>query len=215
MSDHPFFIIGKRYRNRNGGYEVLDIDSTGMHIRYDDGTEQTITNLDLQQRIVQNVRIDTQQHLPYPKDQDVLNHRYIFTLGFLAGRGRFEAIVPPKSRTGFEQSYRALKGEAPQPGQDMYYLHKERDVDKWGSELRITFATSQSELDRLAFGPNVVTVRSPNGERRINNNGLIWRLWEIGFQLGAVQQPHTIRANLPSAFLPDFDAGLAFALNNE
>lgn len=212
-ANEKFFVIGGRYRNRKGAYEVLDMDieSDNMLIRYDSGEEQTIRGLELQQRIVKNTRQDSERLLPYgPGDER--NEEYIRSLGLLAKRGAFEAIVPQKSQEGFEQNYKDIKGTYPIPGSDMYYLHSDPNVDKWGVELRITFAASEATLADLEFGPGVRVVDSPQaGEHRINNNGLIWTLWEMGFCLGDEQNPDDIVDNIPLEYVEIFEKAVSSA----
>lgn len=53
---HPF-EVGGQYRNRNGAYEVLDIDGERMTVRYEDGREQSVS-IELQRQIWRNIRID-------------------------------------------------------------------------------------------------------------------------------------------------------------
>ncbi|GAI79545.1 unnamed protein product [marine sediment metagenome] len=36
------FLVGQRYRNRKGKYEILEIKNDQMKVRYDDGQEQML-----------------------------------------------------------------------------------------------------------------------------------------------------------------------------
>lgn len=204
-----FFVTGARYRNRKGTYEVLDIGSDGMRIRYDSGEEQTIQDLKMQKRIVKNTRYDSVRLLPYG-DGDERNKRFVRSIALLAKRGAFEAIVPPKSQVGFERDYRDLKGVDPVPGRDMYYLHQDPNVDKWGVELRITFEASEEELQEFDFGPDVSWVPdTQEGQYRINCNSLIWKLWEMGFCLGKDQDPGAIKDHIPMEYVETFEEAVA------
>jgi hypothetical protein len=42
MTQSPF-VVGARYRNEHGEYEVLGIEGEKMLIRYDDGKQQLVT----------------------------------------------------------------------------------------------------------------------------------------------------------------------------
>lgn len=53
---HPFKVGGKYY-NRNGQYEVIEIGSTEMVIRYANGETQRV-NINLQQQIWENWQIE-------------------------------------------------------------------------------------------------------------------------------------------------------------
>lgn len=48
------FKKGKQYENRKGQYTVLEVGPRFMRIRYQDGEEQEIHDLELQTRIVEN-----------------------------------------------------------------------------------------------------------------------------------------------------------------
>jgi hypothetical protein len=41
MAKHPF-VVGGRYRNRRGEYQVLALDGRHMRVRYDDGQEHSL-----------------------------------------------------------------------------------------------------------------------------------------------------------------------------
>lgn len=56
MMKHPF-EVGARFANRRGEYEVIDLNSTHMTIRYEDG-ELLETPIRLQKRIVENMRME-------------------------------------------------------------------------------------------------------------------------------------------------------------
>lgn len=202
-----FFVIGKRYRNRIGDYEVLDIGTDGMHLRYDDGTKQVVRNLELQERIVSNIERQTEIVAPY-SGKDERNSAYFRSLGFLARRARIEAMVPLKAQHGFEEHYEELKGRLPRPGSDMYYLHTDPNTDKWGSELRMSFEATIDEMEALELGPEVRVVAGMQAhEYRINNNGFIWRLFALGFCLGVNQDHSAILAELPPVHRADFEHG--------
>jgi len=201
-----FFVVGKLYTNRIGTYEVLEIQSKGMRIRYDSGREDWISDLDIQRRIVENVQIESRRICPYT-EKDSRNLDYFWTLGFLASRARIEAIVPPRSQRGFEDQYQELKGYRPTPGRDMYYLH-DPGIDKWGTELRVSFVATDDELKRLDFGPDVVEVPGPGpNDWRINNNKFVWDLFRLGFRLGADQVRSAILVKIPVGYRKAFEGG--------
>lgn len=54
---HPF-VVGRRYRNRVGEYEVLSISDPNMIVRYRDGRTSEV-NIDIQTRIWNNIRLET------------------------------------------------------------------------------------------------------------------------------------------------------------
>jgi len=208
------FLIGGRYRNRIGEYEVLDINDDYLRVRYDDGRED---NLDarVQARIIQNMRLETQRISPYPsEDADNKNHTFFQSLGFLAKRvTMLEAIVHPRAQAGFVETYRSIVGRSPSVGQDGYYVH-EPEADKWGNELRVTFDASGEEIEELDLGPDVEIVVNPSAygySWRINRNAFWWYLLRLGFKMGHAQDIQLIRAKIPHSYLNDFDEGIRIA----
>ena len=213
-ANEPRFLVGGRYRNRIGEYEVLDIVGNQLRVVYDDGTEATLA-ADFQSRIMSNIALETATFEPYPgAGAAARNRRYFQTVGFLATRiTMMEAIVPPRAQAGFVQTYREITGNPPQVGAVGYYVHQPQ-VDKWGNELRITFDASGLELQGLDFGPGASPVDNPGligVSWRINNNSLWWRLLRLGFKMGNQQVLADIRDRIPHAYKGDFDNGTAMA----
>ncbi len=90
------------------------------------------------------------------------------------------------------------------------YVH-DPTADKWGSELRITFAAAEDELRRLDFGADVSIVAdpaAPGNSWRINNNAFWWHLLRLGFDIGSSQNVDHIRRHIPARYRAAFDAGL-------
>ena len=61
-----FFVVGQQYKNRKGAYTVFQIEANGMLIEYNDGRQQKIQNLGLQERIVKHLR-EEQDEISKPK----------------------------------------------------------------------------------------------------------------------------------------------------
>ncbi len=53
----PSFVVGGRYRNRHGAYQVLSIEGDRMTIRYDDGEVAEVT-VEMQARIAANMQAE-------------------------------------------------------------------------------------------------------------------------------------------------------------
>ena len=173
------FLIGGRYRNRIGEYEVLDIQGNHLRVRYDDGREDTL-DARIQARIIENMRLETQRISPYPSERPHdRNHNFFRSIGFLAKRvTMLEAIVHPRAQDGFAETYRSIVGRNPSAGQDGYYVHAP-EADKWGNELRVTFDATEGEIAELDLGPDVDIVANPGAPGyswRINRNAFWWYL---------------------------------------
>ena len=205
----PVFVVGGRYANRKGEYEVLALRGENMLIRYDDGTEQEVS-LELQSRIASNMAIEASIIAPYDIAQKQRNDLFFFTLGFLTNRATMlEAIIPPHALAGFVQDYSRLKGVKPREGQVGFYVHQ-LGVDKWGCELRITFRADYRELANLEFGPTVNVVKDPANPDvgwRINNNGFWWKLLKLGFEMGTSQDANRVTKNVPFQYREQFNKG--------
>lgn len=209
MNQPPAFLVGGRYVNRRGEYEVLSIDGDGMLIRYDDGPSQEVS-VSTQARISQNMALEATRVSPYPVLQEDRNQQFYQSIGFLAVRASMlEAIVPPHSLDGFARDYANVKRVAPRSGQTGFYVHNPL-ADKWGCELRITFAATESENGGLDFGPGVNIVVNPANVNswRINNNGFWWALLRFSFEMGSTQHVDTIRALIPFQYRNHFDSGV-------
>lgn len=208
-TDPASFIVGGRYANRLGEYEVLAINGDRMFIRYDNGPSQEVS-VSLQVRISRNMALETTLVSPYPVSQDERNQRFFQSIGFLAVRASLlEAIVPPHSLDGFIRDYSTVKGAVPRSGQTGFYVHNPR-ADKWGCELRITFEANEGEKGDLDFGPSVNIVVNPANVNswRINNNGFWWALLRFGFEMGSTQHLGTLRALIPLQYRNHFDSGV-------
>lgn len=209
MKHQSAFLVGSRYANRHGEYEVLSINGDKMLIRYDDGTSHEVS-VSTQARISQNMALEANRVSPYPTSQEARNQQFYESVGFLAVRATMlEAIIPPHSLGGFTSDYANIKGVAPRSGQPGFYVHNPL-ADKWGCELRITFAATENEIGALDFGPSVNIVVDPaNVNRwRINNNGFWWDLLRFGFEMGNIQNAGVIRSLIPFQYRNPFDAGV-------
>lgn len=212
MKQPAVFLVGSRYANRRGEYEVLSIDGDKMLIRYDDGTRQEVS-VSTQARISQNMALEATRVSPYPASQEARNQQFYESIGFLAMRATMlEAIVPPHSLDGFARDYANIKGVAPRSGQAGFYVHNPL-ADKWGRELRITFTATENENADLDFGPTVNIVIDPANVNnwRINNNSFWWSLLRFGFEMGSAQYLDTVRALIPFQYRNSFDSGVSKA----
>ncbi|GAI22066.1 unnamed protein product, partial [marine sediment metagenome] len=141
------FIVGARYANRRGEYEVLQIKGNTMKVRYDDNTEQELS-VDIQARIATNMALEAAQLAPY-RSSEARNQQFFFSVGFLAARATsLEAFVPDHALAGFISSYAQVKGRKPMTNQRGLYIHPPK-VSKWGCELRVTFPATSVEVDVL------------------------------------------------------------------
>ena len=209
MNQPAVFLVGGRYANRRDEYEVLSIDRDRMFIRYDDGPSQEVS-VSTQARISQNMALEATRVSPYPASQEARNRQFYESVGFLAVRASMlEAIVPPHSLDGFTRDYTNFKGVAPRSGQTGFYVHNPL-ADKWGCELRVTFAATEDENSNLDFGPTVNIVIDPANVNswRINNNRFWWALLRFGFEMGNIQNAGVIRSLIPFQYRNLFDVGV-------
>ena len=207
MAETIIFEVGGRYRNRIGWYEVLAIRDDEMTVRYEnDGTQKKL-DFESQRRIIANIEFEEKLVIPFAEEGK--NIKYFFTLGYICKKGFIEAIIPPKSKSGFDNTYRRVKGKYPSDAIEGYYIHHDENVDKWGVEMRLTLEISgEIDVDDLEFGNNIRVVNSPNDrEIRINNNAFCWQLLQIGFDLGRGQDKLVILDNIPDKFRETFMAG--------
>lgn len=69
------FLVGGRYRNRLGEYEVLDISGNHMIVRYDNGNEDNL-DIRIQERIIQNMQLEAERIAPYSNELATRNHSF-------------------------------------------------------------------------------------------------------------------------------------------
>ena len=204
------FEVGGMYRNRAGWYEVLKIENNEMLVRYEDNGGTNRLDFESQLRIISNIEAEEGMVTPYDNHQR--NLFYFKTIGYLAKNAFIEAIIPLKSKDGFDSTYQRIKGHYPQKNQEGYYIHHDEDVDKWGVEMRITFKIPSSiSLDEMDFGPTCNPVNNPNSdnEKRINSNAFCRGLLSLGFDLGGNQPSESIVKNIPEKYITVFHEGLA------
>jgi hypothetical protein len=197
----PFFVDGY-FRDRVQGYTVLEMTDTGIRVRYDDGTTETLNH----ERVQIKARIFTNIIGEYSRHHPVSSETYFETLGYLSRNGRLEAEVPAKSVLNFLNSYQNLTGQRIGTNHTALFLLGEGD--KWGPELRIYFPDSTQPLD---FGSGVqVRAGQSAGISRINNNALWMRLVSMGFRLGTAHEVDQIRKTIPIEMRASFDRGRTF-----
>jgi len=205
------FIVGGRYVNRRGEYEVLEIRGKKMRVRYDDNTEQELT-MEIQARIATNIAIEVERAVPYKsRGLESQNEQFFSSLGFLVKRAtNLEAFVPEHALDGFISNYALLKRRRLASDEEGLYVHAP-EVGKWGCELRVTFRANSAELNSLDFGPGVNVVSDPLAEPetswRINNNAFWWQLLKFGFDMGRQQNVTAIEGHIPNKYREHFRQG--------
>jgi hypothetical protein len=203
--NEAFFKLGGRYRNRTGWYEVLEVKNNKIRVRHEcNNEEKWIDNLEIAERVWRNIQNEESILLPYKEDSS--NRLFFKTLGYLVRHCFIEAIMPPKSKDGFDASYYRIKKRMPGNILQGYYVHNDIRVDKWGTEMRLTFEKTNYELN---FGKAFSIVRSPEENKfRINSNELCFDLLSRGFDLGDKQDINLIESKIPDNHLKDFKEGL-------
>jgi hypothetical protein len=97
-----------------------------------------------------------------------------------------EAEMPHSAKRGFDSRYETVTGESVPDDSSTYpYYVWAEGANKWGVELRVYFNPDDSIPSFLS---ELMTDNSRSGyeqyDNRINNNDLIWALFENGFVLG-------------------------------
>jgi hypothetical protein len=206
MKEQCVFKEGCRYRNRIGWYEVLEIlDEDKMRVRYEHNNQELVmSELKILKRIWDNIQNEDTRSKPY--DNNDLNSLFFKTLGYLVNHSFIEAIIPLKSKDGFDINYFRIKKKKPTSNMQGYYVHNDSNVDKWGTEMRITFEKTTISLD---LGGDYTIVKSPDPNKlRINSNQLCFDLLSRGFNLGDKQVLYEIESKIPAEHLKDFQTGL-------
>jgi len=199
------FEVGGRYKNRLGWYEVLAITGNLLKVRYESNGREDDLEIELQKRIIRNMAFEEEKITPYADHS--LNESYFRSLGFVCHSGFIEAIIPLKSKAGFDKTFLRIKGRQPRSNEPGYYVHNDPVVNKWGVEMRLTF--SMPRKSQIDFGISYVLVKSTDPTKlRINSNELCYRLLESGFNLGEIHDVEKIKSNLPDLYKASFEEGL-------
>jgi hypothetical protein len=205
MPEEIIFEVGGRYRNRLGWYEILNIKENIIEVRYESDGRNDQLDIALQKRIIQNISFEEHRVIPYTDHGR--NEKYFRTLGYLSFNCFIEAVIPLKSKAGFDRTFAKIKGRFPQENEQGYYVHNDPAVDKWGVEMRLTFP--KKDTADMDFGGLYAPVRSPDPEElRINSNELCYHLLNMGFNLGKIHDIERIKANIPDRYRTAFEKGL-------
>jgi len=208
------FFVGQRYRNRKGGYEVLQFQGNSMKVRYDDGSEQILA-LSTQAIIFENMQreemLTKSSKKPSTKPQ---NQQFYWSLGFLLARkSNLIAFIPPHALDAFKDKFYDATGRELLDNEKGITIHPP-GTGKWWYELRVTFTAGPNELNLLNFGYDVNIVEgSDNNLWNINNNRFFLRLLEFNFSTGSQQDKASIESAIPK-YLDAFKQGYSRGLKN-
>ena len=211
------FLVGQRYRNRKGEYEVLGIQGNSMKVRYDDGSEQ-ILSMSTQATIFENIRREEMlptksSKKPSTKPQ---NQQFYWSLGFLLARNpKFIAFIPAHALDAFKDKFYDATGRELLDNEKGITIHPP-GTGKWWYELRVTFTARPNELYLLNFGHdvNIVEGSPDNNLWNINNNRFFLRLLEFNFSTGSQQDKASIESAIPNQYLEAFKEGNSRGLKN-
>ena len=187
------------------GMKVLVITGNKLKVRYESNEREDDLEIELQKRIIRNISFEEQKITPYADHS--FNENYFRSLGFVCNSGFIEAIIPLKSKTGFDKTFLRIKGRLPRSNEPGYYVHNDPGVNKWGVEMRLTFTIpSKFHID---FGISYALVKSPDPTKlRVNSNELCYRLLESGFNLGENHDAKKIKSKVPDLYKAVFEEGL-------
>ena len=210
------FLVGQRYRNRKGEYEVLEIKGDLMKVRYDNGSEQ-ISVISTQAIIFENMQreemLTKSSKKPSMKPQ---NQQFYWSLGFLLARNpNLIAFIPQHAIDAFKGKFYDATGRELLDNEKGITIHPPGTDKRW-YELRVTFTARPNELHLLNFGHDVNIVEgSPDKKTwNINNNRFFLRLLEFNFSTGNQQDKASIESAIPNQYLDAFKEGYSRGLKD-
>jgi len=210
------FLVGQRYRNRRGEYEVLEIQGNSMKVRYNDGSQQ-ILSISTQATIFENIQreemLTKSSKKPSTKPQ---NQQFYWSLGFLLARNpSLRAFIPRHALDAFKDKFYDATGRELLDNEKGITIHPP-GTGKWWYELRVTFTARPNELYLLNFGHDVNIVEgSPDSKLwNINKNPFFLRLLEFNFSTGSQQDKASIESAIPNQYLEAFKEGYSRGLKN-
>ena len=123
---------------------------------------------------------------------------------------RIEIEARQKTITNYAPTYLAKTGlPLPTTGSDAVYILPD-DANKWSRETRLYFTCAdKSALPAIIAGLETGGGRHGYGKwnQRLNSNDIIDELFDCGFVIGEPQNEASIRSNVPSSSMVDFDRG--------
>lgn len=210
------FLVGQRYRNRKGGYEVLEIQGDSMKVRYSDGSEQ-ILSMSTQATIFENMQREEMLATKSSKKLSTKpqNQQFYWSLGFLLARNPdLRAFIPQHALGAFKDKFYDATGRELLDNEKGITIHPP-GTGKWWYELRVTFTARPNELYLLNFGHDVNIVEgSDNNLWNINNNHFFLRLLEFNFSTGSQQNKASIESAIPNQYLEAFKEGYSKGLKD-
>ncbi len=208
------FLVGQRYRNRKGEYEVVEMKNNEMKVRYDGGQTETL-DLSIQARIFENMQ---SEELSKTKKLSVKpqNQQFYWSLGFLLARKpNLIAFIPQHALRAFENRFYDATGQELSDNEKGIIIHPPKTDKRW-YELRVTFTARANELYLLNFGDDVNIVEgSPDNKLwNINNNRFFLRLLEFNFSTGSQQDKTNIERAIPNQYFAAFKEGYTKSLED-
>ncbi len=204
------FLVGQRYRNKKGEYEVLEIQGDSIKVRYNDGSQQILT-ISIQATIFENMQ--REEMLPTKSSKKLptkpQNQQFYWSLGFLLARNlSLRAFIPQHALDTFKDKFYDATGRELLDNEKGITIHPP-GTGKWWYELRVTFTARPNELYLLNFGHDVNIVEgSPDNKLwNINNNSFFLRLLEFNFSTGSQQDKASIESAIPNQYLDAFKEG--------
>ena len=208
------FLVGQRYRNRKGEYEVLEIENDKMKVCYDDGEEEIVAS-SIQARIFENMQ---SEEISKSKKMSIKpqNQQFYWSLGFLLARKpTLIAFIPQHALRAFENKFHDATGRELSDNEKGIIIHPPKTDKRW-YELRVTFIARANELHLLNFGDDVNIVEgSPDNKLwNINNNRFFLRLLEFNFSTGSQQNKTNIERAIPNQYFAAFKEGYTKSLED-
>lgn len=209
------FLVGQRYHNRKGEYEVLEIKNNQMKVRYDDGQEQMLA-LSTQAKIFENMQSEEMLSKSKKLPMKPRNQQFYWSLGFLLARKpNLIAFIPQHALRAFEDDFHDTTGRELLDNEKGIIIHPPKTDKRW-YELRVIFTARANELYLLNFGDDVNIVEgSPDNKLwNINNNHFFLRLLEFNFSIGSRQDKTNIEGAMPNQYLDAFKEGYSKGLED-
>lgn len=203
------FEVGNRYCNRDGEYEVLNIQGNSMRVRFDSGEELALT-ISIQANIYENIQ---QERIPIKRQSTALKpqtQQFYWSMGFLLARkAALLAFIPPHALDAFKDKFYDATGRELSENEKGIVVHLPETDKRW-YECRITFRAKPSELYLLPLGLSChepVEASQDHSLWNINDNKLFFALLEFGFATGPKQDRAKIENNITAQYLASFSEG--------
>lgn len=233
----PGFVVGGRYRNAAGEYELLTLEDGKARIRYASGLEMTLPAgglwvqweamvAEAMPRPAAPPRQSTPRTAAAPRSgsssartraaepktakgkKATGDTAFFIAAGYFAAGCEIHASVAGRDFPSFAQRYQIHTGRSLVAPHAGLEVH-ERPGYNMRADLTVRFPADASILGHFDLGQKVKVQAEEGGWYKATGTELVERLFRLGFDLGPNTDPLSVRQKVDQDQLGNFDRGMS------